>query len=360
VRDGDALLAALASEKMELDRPVRQLRARTGKQRLAHPVAARASPIVARPDWDAATRRRDHPVQYAIDQYLKDGTSLESLLLTLYHGEISISKAVAILRSLWGLDAGLGFLADRVPMIEKGVGDWLERRIVARQPYVFLRSLVLKSTKARKTEEARVLLAIGVGETGYRDVLSVTVDPRQDDLAWHRLAADLKSRGLAGTGLFLGDNCPTIADALEEHFPGAPYQGNFAQFGQDILNAVSAGDMHETMTILESLEECVSAGRGSKLLAGLASVLERQGNREAGRFLKMVAPFQFQFVRFPAAHWTRLRDYSSFVRMTRDLRNWLRLSPQPLDSRSLQIVASAQLRHVSRLWARTKFLTFPA
>jgi putative transposase len=358
IREGEALLAALESEKTELDSPTRRLRAAGSARALPLLAPAKAPALTDSVRLLAAPKRSDDPVQYAIDQYLEDGSSLEALLLTLYYGEISISKAATVLKSLWGLDAGLGFLAEQVPLIEQRISDWLGRSICARLPYVFLKSMVLKTNKSRKAE-ARLLLAIGVGETGYREVLSVRVSSVLDDLAWPHLLADLKSRGLTGIELFVGDNCPTIAGAVRRHFPGAPYQGNLPQLGRDILNLVSVGNVYEIMVMLEAIGECTDAEKGRRLLAGLANALERQGSWEAAHLLKVAAPFQFRFSCFPAAHWTRLRDNGQFIRMMHDFRNWLRIGTKCLDNRSLQIVASAQLRHVSRVWARKKFLRFP-
>ena len=52
-----------------------------------------------------------------------------------------------------------------------------------------------------------VLVAIGVAQTGYRQVLAVSEGAKEDKASWTAFLRELKQRGLSGVKLFISDKC---------------------------------------------------------------------------------------------------------------------------------------------------------
>ena len=67
-----------------------------------------------------------------------------------------------------------------------------------------------------------LLVAIGVNEEGYREVLAVAEGSKEDKASWTAFLRHLKERGLQGIRLFVSDKCLGLVErALTSVSPGA-------------------------------------------------------------------------------------------------------------------------------------------
>ena len=69
-----------------------------------------------------------------------------------------------------------------------------------------------------------ILVAIAVNEDGYREVLGAAEGMKEDKASWVGFFQWLKSRGLDGVKLIVGDKCQGMLEAVCEVFPDAKYQ----------------------------------------------------------------------------------------------------------------------------------------
>ena len=73
-------------------------------------------------------------------------------------------------------------------------------------------------------ENVAILVAIAVNEDGYREVLGAAEGMKEDKASWVNFFQWLKSRGLDGVKLIIGDKCLGMLEAVGEVFPDAKYQ----------------------------------------------------------------------------------------------------------------------------------------
>ena len=66
-----------------------------------------------------------------------------------------------------------------------------------------------------------MLVAIGVNEASYREILGVAEGSKEDEASWLELLRWLKSRVLKGVQLAVSDKCLGLVEALGEVFPEA-------------------------------------------------------------------------------------------------------------------------------------------
>ncbi len=69
-----------------------------------------------------------------------------------------------------------------------------------------------------------VLLAIGVSETGHREVLGTSVKLSENEVHWRDFLSSLKDRGRYGVLLFISDAHEGLKAARETVFPTVPRQ----------------------------------------------------------------------------------------------------------------------------------------
>jgi len=73
--------------------------------------------------------------------------------------------------------------------------------------YVYLDGIVLKRSWAGEITNVSVLVAIGVNDQGFREVLGITEAAKEDKAGWFSFLQHLKKRGLKGVRLFITDAC---------------------------------------------------------------------------------------------------------------------------------------------------------
>ena len=62
---------------------------------------------------------------------------------------------------------------------------------------MYLDGIWLKRTWGGEVRNVAVLVAVGVGEDGYREILGVAEGCKEDKESWRKFLAYLKGRGLA-------------------------------------------------------------------------------------------------------------------------------------------------------------------
>jgi len=70
---------------------------------------------------------------------------------------------------------------------------WRNRPIEGERPHVYLDGIVLKRSWAGEVRNVSLLVAIGVNESGYREIL-------EDKTGWSAFLKHLKERGLKVSG----------------------------------------------------------------------------------------------------------------------------------------------------------------
>jgi len=65
-------------------------------------------------------------------------------------------------------------------------------------PYIYLDGVVLKRSWAGEVRNISVLIAIGVGTDGFRQILGVAEGEKEDLEGWRGFLRHLKDRGLKG------------------------------------------------------------------------------------------------------------------------------------------------------------------
>ena len=86
---------------------------------------------------------------------------------------------------------------------------------------MYLDGVVLKRSWAGEVRNISVLVAIGVGTDGYRQLLGVAEGEKEDLQGWRGFLRYLKDRGLKGVQLIICDACRGLVEAAPEFFPDA-------------------------------------------------------------------------------------------------------------------------------------------
>jgi putative transposase len=105
-------------------------------------------------------------------------------------------------------------------------------------PYVYLDGIVLKRSWAGEVRNVSLLVAIGVNESGYREILGICEGAKEDKTGWSAFLKHLKERGLKGIRLITSDACIGLTESAAEFFPEAAWQRCILHWYRNIFSHV--------------------------------------------------------------------------------------------------------------------------
>jgi putative transposase len=160
---------------------------------------------------------RNLPFETAIiERYRRRESSVEEALIKMYLAGVSVRRVEDITQARWGTRVSASTVSDLNQKIYGKIDEWRERPLVGEFPYVFLDGLWLKRSWGGEVKNVSVLVAIGVAQSGYREILGVSEGTKEDKANWTEFLRELKERGLKGVQLFVSDKCLGLVENLAE------------------------------------------------------------------------------------------------------------------------------------------------
>lgn len=94
-------------------------------------------------------------------------------------------------------------------------------------------------------EKECIEVAIGVTETGHREVLGFYPVPNEGAESWKYCLDDMKSRGIGDPKLFITDGLNGLGDAIKMSFPNSKHQRCVVHIQRNVMIGVRYGDRKE-------------------------------------------------------------------------------------------------------------------
>jgi transposase-like protein len=121
----------------------------------------------------------------------------------MYLAGVSVRRVEDISQALWGIKVSPSTVSNLNQQIYAKIDELRNRPIEGEQAYVFLDGIVLKRTWADEVRNVSILLAFGVNEDGFREMLGTWEGPKEDKAGWGEFIRHFKDRGLKGVKLFV-------------------------------------------------------------------------------------------------------------------------------------------------------------
>ena len=130
------------------------------------------------------------------------------------------------------------------------IEDWRNRPLQGGcYPYVYVDGIYLRRSWGGECENVAILVAITVNEDGYREVLGSAGGMA----SWVSFFQWLRSRGLDGVKLVVGDKCQGMLEAVGEVFPDAKYQRCVVHFYRSVFSVVPQSKVKLVAKMLNEL-----------------------------------------------------------------------------------------------------------
>src|SRR5690606_36600257 len=103
------------------------------------------------------------------------------------------------------------------------------------------------------SERVSVMVAIGVSEEGFREVLACVAGFRESEESWRGLLRELMARGLKGVRLVISDACQGLKAAVQDFLPQAAWQRCTVHVMRNVLDRVPVTRRAEVAAALKTI-----------------------------------------------------------------------------------------------------------
>lgn len=292
-----------------------------------------------------------------IERYRRREASVEEALVEMYLAGVSVRRVEDITEALWGTRVSSGTVSRLNQKIYKHIEAWRNREIVGEFPYLYLDGVILKRSWAGEVRNVSVLVAIGIGTDGYRQILGVAEGEKEDLEGWRGFLRHLKDRGLAGVRLIISDACRGLVEAVGELYPQADWQRCVVHFYRNVFSHVPNGKMPEVARMLKAIhaqeDRKAAAAKGKEVVARLKSMKLRS----AAELVEQKVGETLTYYAYPSTHWRQIRTNNPLERIIREIRRRTRVVGVFPDGNSALMLVAARLRHIaSTKWGKRRYL----
>jgi len=292
-----------------------------------------------------------------IERYRRRESSVEEALVEMYLAGVSVRRVEDITEALWGSKVSPGTISHLNARIYSTIEDWRKRPIEGEHPYVYLDGILLKRSWGGEVRNVSILVAIGVSQEGYREILGVAEGAREDKESWTSFLRYLKARGLKGVELFISDKCLGLVESLGEFYPDASWQRCIVHFYRNVFTVVPRGKVKEVAVMLKAIHAQEDAQEAQRKAQAVVRKLQGMKLGRAAETVQEGIKETFSYYGFPREHWRRIRTNNPLERIMKEIRRRTRVVGSFPDGNSALMLVAARLRHIAGTkWGMNQYL----
>jgi transposase-like protein len=281
-----------------------------------------------------------------IERYKRREISIEEALIEMYLAGVSVRRIEDITEALWGARVSAGTISNLNQKAYANIEEWRNQPISGTHPYVYLDGIWLKRSWGGEMRNLAILVAIGVNEEGFREILGVAEGGKEDKECWLGFLRHLKTRGLTGTELFVSDKCLGLVESIAECFPNARWQRCVVHFYRNVFSVVPRGRMKEVAAMLKAIHAQENREAASEKAEQVVAKLKEMRLADAAVCVSEGIIETLAYMTFPREHWTRLRTSNGLERLMREIRRRTRVVGNFPDGQSALMLVAARLRYI--------------
>ena len=292
-----------------------------------------------------------------IDRYRRRESSVEEALMEMYLAGVSVRRVEDITQALWGMRVSAGTVSDLNQKMYQRIETWRNRKIEGVYPYVYLDGISLKRTWGGEVRNVSVLVAVGVGGDGYRDILGVAEGYKEDKAGWSGFLAYLKQRGLKSPELFISDKCIGLIESLAEYYPEVKWQRCMVHFYRNVFSVVPKGKVKHVAAMLKAIHAQEDLEAAREKAEAVVTKLEKMKLRAAAAKVRESIDETLTYYAFPDKHHRQIRTNNPLERIMREIRRRSRVVGCFPDGKSALMLAAARLIYIAGTkWGTRRYM----
>ena len=293
-----------------------------------------------------------------IERYRRREASVEEALIEMYLAGVSVRRVEDITQALWGTRVSPGTVSELNKKIYAQIEKWRNQPITGKHPYVYLDGLYLKRSWGGEIRNVAILVAVGVDDDGFREILGLSEGAKEDQQSWSEFLRHLKQRGLKAVQLFISDKCLGLTESLAKFFPDAKWQRCIVHWYRNVFSVVPTGKVKEVAAMLKAIHAQENRTEALKKAEAVVDKLKKMKLAKAAKKVCEGVEETLTYMFFPREHWLRIRTNNMLERVILEIRRRTRVVGNFPDGQSALMLAAARLRHVAGTkWGTKRYVS---
>jgi putative transposase len=242
--------------------------------------------------------------------------ALVSVVQEAYVAGVSTRKVDQVVESL-----GLRISKSEVSRICQGLDEQVDafrnRPLEGSYPYLWLDAKVEKVREGGRVVRKALVLAYGVHESGYREVIALDVGEAETEAFWRSFLRSLVERGLSGVQLVVSDAHAGLKKAIAQVL-GCSWQRCSVHFLREALGHARREQQPMLAALLRPIFNADDDHQARELVGDALGRLQKPLPKVAA-LLEEAEEDLLAFYDFPADHWPKLRSTNPLERVNREI-----------------------------------------
>ena len=216
-----------------------------------------------------------------------------------------------------------GMDKSEVSRISKQLDDFVKefknRRLEGEYPYLWLDATFPKIREGGRVCSMALVIAVGVNQSGEREVLGFDVGMSEDGAFWEEFLRRLVARGLKGVKLVISDAHEGLKAAVKKILAGSAWQRCRVHFMRNVLSQVPKSYQGMVSSISRTI---FAQNDQASAREQLRHVVDELKNRfpKAMTILEEAEDDILAYMAFPREHWTQIHSTNPLERLNREIR----------------------------------------
>jgi putative transposase len=253
------------------------------------------------------------------ERYQRSEKALLAAMAEMYVQGVSTRKVKAITEELVGHSFSASTISAIVKRLDEELDRFMRRQLAEPFAYLILDARYEKVRVDHVIRSQAVMVAIGIGWDGRRQVLAIEVAHRESGPSWAAFLKGLKERGLHGVELVVSDDHEGLTKAIRETLTGCHWQRCYVHFLRNALDHLPRKGDEECLQELRWMYDRRSLKEAK---SDLALWIKKWG----GRYAKLVDWVEsniedtFTFYMLPAAHHKHMKSTNMLERLNEEFK----------------------------------------
>ena len=244
--------------------------------------------------------------------------ALLSVVQEAYVNGVSTRKVEKLVQSLGVANISKSEVSRICLSLSEQVELFRNRPLQRQYPYLWLDATHLKVRENGSVVSCAVLVAYGLNDDGYREVLGVSTGVSESEESWLSFLRELLGRGLTGVRLVISDAHQGLKNAIVQTLAGASWQRCCVHFMRNVHGKVSKAQQGVVTAAVRTIFAQPDATAAREQLRRVADTLEGK-HPQVARMLEEAEADILAYMAFPEAHWRQIRSTNLLERLNREI-----------------------------------------
>lgn len=182
-------------------------------------------------------RHRNVPFKTMLfENYQRNEQALIATMMEMVVQGVSTRNVQKVTEELCGENFSKSTVSEICKELDIPVKQFKERLLPDRYPFIITDAIYLKVRENHRVRSKALYVAIGINNTGHKEVLGFEVYDSERTNTWKDFFEGLKSRGLREVDFVISDDHSGLVAAIRESFPGSTWQRCQAHLTRNIID----------------------------------------------------------------------------------------------------------------------------